>query len=158
MSDIEIQKPEVSDFLAIAELDRRSWGNKEINRYIPDGEHAWRLWVEYALVFCAYKQGKIVGVALAFPTILGDFVVHKIFVKESERSRGYATALLKHLTEAMDEMRVNSFLTVNPENPAAISVYKKIGYTESVLHKGYYRDSEDRLIISRPYEDRQDDP
>jgi phosphinothricin acetyltransferase len=58
---IRIHKSKPQDFLEIAVLDRRSWRKNRNSKYIPDGEHAWRLWAEHALVCCARKDGKIVG-------------------------------------------------------------------------------------------------
>lgn len=152
MPNIIIRRAAIKDFLEIAELDRESWGDEEINRYIPDGEHAWRLWVEYGLVFCCHKHSEIIGVALAFPTISNLFVVHKIFVRQSERGNSYGTKLLMELVKEMDKMKVDSFLTVDPSNIAAIAVYKKIGYQRLQLYNGFYRKNEDRLIVQRSYQ------
>jgi ribosomal-protein-alanine N-acetyltransferase len=57
------------DFMLVAELDLESWGDDPKDADIPDGEHAWRLWVEYAYVLIAEYDKKIVGGILAFPTI-----------------------------------------------------------------------------------------
>ena len=40
-------------FAAVAALDRRAWKGYPNSRFISDGEHAWRLWCEYALTFVA---------------------------------------------------------------------------------------------------------
>ncbi len=66
-----IRPAQLQDFLCIAELDRESWKDNAYSKYIPDGEHAWRLWVEHALVFCAEEELQIVGVILAFPSVNG---------------------------------------------------------------------------------------
>lgn len=74
-----------SDFLAIAELDREAWELNRNSQFIPDGEHAWRLWVEHALVFLAKEQGIVIGVTLAFPCMSGKWCVHKVFVNHEKR-------------------------------------------------------------------------
>ncbi|SMN10903.1 putative acetyltransferase [uncultured Candidatus Thioglobus sp.] len=93
--DFTIRQAKNADFLQISELDRISWGDKSVNRYIPDGEHVWRLWVEYALVFCCFDNDKIIGVSLAFPTVRNLFAVHKIFVDKSYRNNGIGTVLFE---------------------------------------------------------------
>jgi phosphinothricin acetyltransferase len=110
MSDnFTIKKAVNSDFLQISALDRISWGKDEINQYIPDGEHAWRLWVEYALVFCCFENEKIVGVALAFPTTNNLFAVHKIFVDNNYRNNGYGSLLFEKLIKKMDILKKRQF-------------------------------------------------
>lgn len=149
MDDFVIKKAATTDFLGIAELDRASWGNEEVNKYIPDGEHAWRIWVEHALVFCCYRRTAIVGVALAFPTTSGIYAVHKVFVNKFQRGKGIGKALLRELAKELDKLAVDSFLTVSPNNNAAIAVYEAIGYKEAKLHRGFYREAEDRLVVVR---------
>ena len=146
-----INRAENSDFMKIAELDRNSWGSDEVNRYIPDGEHVWRLWVEYSVVYCCYENKSIIGAALAFPTMDNLFVVHKIFVSPGRRGNNLGTKLFLALVDELDNLKVDSFLTVSPDNDAAIKLYKKFGYREERFCKGYYRESEDRIIMLRNY-------
>ncbi|SMN01480.1 putative acetyltransferase [uncultured Candidatus Thioglobus sp.] len=149
--DFIIRKAKNADFLQISELDRVSWGNKSVNRYIPDGEHAWRLWVEYALVFCCFDDDKIIGVSLAFPTVKNLFAVHKIFVDKSYRNNGIGTTLFEKIIKEMDNSKQNSFLTVSPENDNAIKLYENMGYVFDEMVKGYYRKEEDRIVMIRRF-------
>ncbi len=137
------------DFLEIAALDRQAWGAGELERYIPDGEHAWRLWTEHALVYCAESHGTITGAVLAFPCLDGTFCVHKVFVSEKHRGAGVGSRLLERALEETDRRGVRTFLTVNPENKQAIAVYEKWGFENSQLVEGYYRPEEHRCIFIR---------
>ena len=56
--DITIRKSKISDFLEISELDRQAWRDNRNSDFIPDGEHVWRLWVEYSTVFVAEYNKK----------------------------------------------------------------------------------------------------
>ena len=81
------KKAVVTDFLKISKLDRKVWKNNINSKFIPDGEHAWRIWVENALVFIAEKNHEVVGAILAFPCLSGEICIHKVFVKENERKK-----------------------------------------------------------------------
>lgn len=138
-----------ADFLGIAALDRAAWRDNRNSAFIPDGEHAWRHWVEDALVFCARDGERIVGAALAFPCLDGRFCLHKAMVYPTYRGQGIATRLMELLLEALDSRRADVFLTVDPLNEAAIHLYERWGFGERRLAPGYYRDEEDRLVLMR---------
>lgn len=149
---IKIRKAKITDFIAIAALDRIAWLDNKCSEFIPDGEHVWRIWVEHALVYCAENNdGDIVAAILAFPTQQNSYCVHKVFVAKEFKAKGIGSKLFACLLKALDSLSVTSFLTVDPENSAAIALYKKWGYTSSVLVKGYYRPEEDRLVLTRLY-------
>ena len=150
-NNLVLRKAHTCDFFQIAELDRCSWNDGWASQYVPDGEHVWRLWVEYALVFCCFEGKKLVGVSLAFPTINNTFAVHKIFVHNDFRDKGIGTLLFNQLIEEMDKYDKDSFLTVSPENNAAIKLYKNLGYETEELINGYYREDEHRIIMKRHF-------
>jgi GNAT superfamily N-acetyltransferase len=99
---IQVEHAFVEDFLQIAQLDRTAWTQNLNSEYIPDGEHVWRIWVEHALVFCAKDNDKILGVALAFPTLVGSFCVHKVFVDKAYRGKGIGGRLFEALFQKLD--------------------------------------------------------
>ncbi len=146
---IRIQKARVKDFLSIAQLDRKAWRQNRSSKFIPDGEHAWRLWVEHALVYSAKEERKIMGAILAFPCLSGDFCIHKVFVEPTVRKMKIGTRLFKKLLQDLDRRGVHSFLTVDPLNENALALYTKWGFTERTFVKGFYRENEDRLVLKR---------
>ncbi len=146
---VRIQKPEMRDFLEIARLDRSAWKKNRKADFIPDGEHAWRLWVEHALVYCAKKDGRIVGAILAFPCLSGAFCIHKVFVDPNCRKMKIGTMLFEKMLQDLDQRKAKSFLTVDPSNESARALYNKWGFTERGFVKGFYREDEDRLILYR---------
>ena len=87
--------------------------------------------------------------ALAFPTLSGTFCLHKIFVDRSCRGGGVGTQLMEQILAAIDEQAVDCFLTVDPQNEAAIRLYESFGFTERVNVNGYNRESEDRFVLTR---------
>lgn len=148
---IKYEKTTVSEFLAIAELDREAWKLNRNSEFIPDGEHVWRLWVEHALVFLAKEANVVIGAILAFPCISKKWCVHKVFVRQDKRGLGIGTKLFDELLKEIDKIGVDCFLTVDPINDSAIRLYEKWGFTEREFVKGYYRPNEDRFVLTRKY-------
>ena len=148
-----IRRAQSSDFLEIAALDRESWGSDPKDAFIPDGEHAWRLWVEFAHVLVAEADNQIVGAILAFPTIEKKeilFAVHKVFVHPQYKGNGLGTRLFYQLLEILDkEEQAASFLTVQPQNKPAIKLYNNMGYESAKYVEGYYRPNEHRVVMVR---------
>jgi len=146
---MEIRRANVTDFMAIAALDRTVWSRNRNAEFIPDGEHVWRLWVEHGLVYCAMHDGVLVGAIVAFPCLSGVFCVHKAFVVEALRGQQIGTRLFEALLAELDRLGAESFLTVDPINEAGVRLYEKWGYTERRFVKGYYRPHEDRYVLTR---------
>jgi len=149
---MQIRKAKIAEFTAIAQLDRVAWLESFKGEFIPDGEHVWRIWVEFASTFVAVdEEGNIIGVSLAFPCNHGVYNVHKLFVATEHRGKGIGTELMRVLLEEMDELKVDSSLTVYPKNPSAIALYTKLGFTDKRFEKDYYGDAEDRFVLTRRY-------
>lgn len=146
-----IRRARVDDFLAIAALDREAWRENRHSDFIPDGEHVWRAWVEHALVWCAQDGERIVGAVLAFPCTDGSYWLHKVFVARDRRGDGIGSRLFEGILAELDRLHVEVSLTVDPVNKAAIALYEKWGFTQSRLEPGYYREHEDRLVLTRPH-------
>lgn len=139
-----------ADFLDIALLDRRAWKQNRHSERIPDGEHAWRIWVQYALTLKAEDaENGILGAALAFPTQQNGYFLHKIIVEPTLRNRGIGTKLLSALLTEIDKLSQPLFLTVDPHNAAAIRLYQKQGFQKQKHVRGFYRAEEDRDLMIR---------
>lgn len=145
----EIRAAVPRDFLAVAALDRVAWGDDPVDAFIPDGEHVWRLWCEHALTFVAEREGEIVGAAVAFLCLDGRYCLHKIFVSADCRGAGVGSELMRAILARIDEDGAETFLTVNPVNEAAQTVYRRWGFEPHELVKGFYREAEDRWVYVR---------
>ena len=150
MANFTIRRAAPQDFLGIAALDRIVWTG-EHDRYIPDGEHVWRIWCEYAHVWVtetpALPPGPwspVAGAALLFPTVSGELMLHKIFVHAACGGLGMGTALLRTVLAAAD---APVLLTVNPANSRALALYRKLGFTTRAEINGFYRPEEDRFLL-----------
>lgn len=150
-TDYRLSPAVVADFLEIAALDREIWKSVPHGEVIPDGEHAWRIWCEHALLYTARDaSGLFAGAILAFPGIMGEICVHKVMVAKEHQGKGVGSLLFGVLLEEIDRQNGQCFLTVSPENPAAIALYRKWGFTKEQFVSGYYRKSEHRLVMIRP--------
>ncbi|MGE4291182.1 MAG: N-acetyltransferase family protein [Desulfovibrio sp.] len=145
----EVRRAEPGDFLEIAALDRVTWRSNRNSAFIPDGEHVWRLWAEHALTYVARREGRLFGVIVAFPCLDGRFCVHKVIVEPEQRGRGVGSGLFERLLCELDGLGADAFLTVDPENQAALALYAKWGFDERTFVPGFYRADEDRFVLLR---------
>jgi phosphinothricin acetyltransferase len=147
---MKIRKAKISEFTAIAKLDRVAWLESFKGEFIPDGEHVWRIWVEFASTFVALdEEDNIIGASLAFPCNHGVYNVHKLFVAKEHRGKGIGTELMRVLLKEIDKLKVDSSLTVYPKNPSAIALYTKLGFKDKRFEKDYYGEEEDRFVLTR---------
>lgn len=147
---MQIEKSRPRDFLAVVALDRVVWGQNAHSEFIPDGEHVWRIWCEHALVYVARTDSdEIAGAVLAFPCLDGRFCLHKVVVSEAHRGAGLGGKLFAALFADLDQRAVDCFLTVDPANERAIRLYRNWGFDEEEFVAGYYRELEDRLVLTR---------
>lgn len=149
MAEIEISKAVPADFEALAALDREAWGDNRHSRFVPDGEHTWRIWCEYAVTHTARQEGLLLGAVVAFPVRDGRYCLHKILVAKPARSRGVGSRLFEAAMADLDRMGVACFLTVDPVNERAIGLYEKYGFVKGELVRGFYRNYEDRWVMQR---------
>lgn len=150
MPTLRIIKTHQSDFLKIAALDRVAWLNNVHGEFIPDGEHVWRMWCEHSVMFSAKYDDKIVGAILAFCCEDGRYCIHKVMVDERWRGKGIGGQLFEALLNALDKKNVECFLTVDPNNDHAITLYHSWGFHKRELVEGFYRAHEHRYVLTRP--------
>ncbi len=138
------------DFLDVAALDRMAWPDAE-DVFIPDGEHAWRLWCEHATVLVARwsesslpNSRSVAGALLMFPTNHGECFLHKIMVHPDCRGSGIGSALMR---AGLARTTTKTFLTVDPANQHAVKLYENFGFEIERLVPGYYRPHEDRYVM-----------
>lgn len=148
----EIRPAQTDEFLDVAALDRIAWPIMD-DTFIPDGEHIWRVWCNYANLLVAVvgdreplsESNSVAGALVMFPTKQHEQVLHKIMVHPICRGHGIGKALMQ---EALDGARVPVILTVDPENTPAVQLYEQFGFRIRERIDGYYRPHEDRLIMA----------
>jgi len=139
------------DFVGIAELDSNAWRESTHPERVPDGEHVWRIWVDDAFVFVAHERGHVVGAIVALPSRHGTLFVHKVMVEEPYRRRGIGTRLFELLLAHVDaSVGAACYLTVDPSREAEVRRYEHLGFTDKRFATGFYREDEDRYVMTRP--------
>ena len=146
---MKIRRAGKKDFLQIADLDKNVWLDSPGGECIPDGTHVWAVWVDKALVYCAEENNNILGVAIAFSCVDGEYFLHKTFVSKNARGRGIVAKVFAALLEKTDKLKLKITLTVAPDNEKAVALYEKQGFTEKKLLKDYYGKGKDRFIMTR---------
>ena len=140
-----------ADFVGIAELDGRAWAESAHPDRVPDGEHVWRIWVDDAFVFVARDGTRVVGAIVALPSRRGTLFVHKVMVDAAYRRRGIGTRLFELLLDHVDAtVHAACYLTVDPSRDAEVRRYERLGFTDKRFVAGFYREDEDRYVMTRP--------
>jgi ribosomal protein S18 acetylase RimI-like enzyme len=147
-ASIELATP--ADFLPISALDRIAWLHTG-EPFIADGEHVWRVWCQYATVIVARVQselpqtGPIAGALLMFPTNGNEQFLHKIMVHPDCRGRGLGSQLMQ---AGLARANQPVLLTVDPQNSAAVQLYRNFGFEVREHVAGYYRQHEHRYLMA----------
>ncbi len=98
---------------------------------------------------CAKIENEVIGFAgMCF--VLDEGYVYNIAVDKEFRGSGVATQMLKHLLTYAKSLNLKFVsLEVRNSNAAARSLYKKCGFKECGLRKGFYDSpKEDALIMT----------
>ena len=116
--------------LAIAELDRVAWAASPGASFVPDGEHAWRVWAEYSFVAAAISDGLVLGALGAFDTSTPTLhFLHKLFVRADVRGTGIGRTLMDSYCAYLDGWGMLAELTTAPTNEAMIALSDSFGFT-----------------------------
>lgn len=146
LNGISVAKTEVADLPAIAELERQCfsspWSKRALLESLQAGTH----------FFTARINNKIAGYA-GVSIVAGEGYITNIAVFGESRRKGVGSTLISYLVESARAARLE-FLTleVRPSNETAISLYKKYGFAQAGLRKGFYTSpKEDALIFTRRF-------
>ena len=82
-----------------------------------------------------------------FPTQTDEFLLHKIMVHADVRGHGIGSELMR---AALERAPRPVLLTVNPENDAAVKLYRNFGFEVRERVDGYYRAHEHRYVMVHP--------
>ena len=109
------------------------WTKKQIEESLKDKNNK---------CFLLKKDAKIVAY---LNTLFGLDEIEILTIASSEERKGYGTKLLQHLESFKKPM----FLEVSLKNERAESFYKKNGFSQINVRKGYYKDGSDAVIMMK---------
>ena len=93
----------------------------------------------------------IIGYGLML-RVLDEAQILNLCIHPKQQTYGYGRKMLEHLLQ-FTQLTKSVFLEVRPSNIAAISLYKKIGFKQVGIRKGYYPNGdqarEDALILRK---------
>jgi ribosomal-protein-alanine N-acetyltransferase len=98
----------------------------------------------------AREEGEVVGYLLSWH-VLDELHVLQVATAEARRRRGIGRGLVDVvLTYAKDAGVRLVLLEVRRSNVAALALYRRVGFAEVNVRKGYYADGEDAVEMQLP--------
>ena len=140
-----IRKMTAEDVSAVVEIEKECfslpWSQKSFLNSLERDDTLFLVCVDDE----ANVQG-YVGMYISF----GEAEITNVAVDPKQRKRGYADALISRSKEmAKDQNVTNILLEVRMTNQPAISLYKKHGFAEIGIRKGFYEfPTEDARIMT----------
>ncbi len=141
---------EERDLPAMAEIERRCFHtpwSEEVLREDMTGNP-----MSVYIVLDA-DDGEVAGY-MSFWQIFDEGHINNVAVLPEYRRRHGASELLEFMTAVSEERGISSHtLEVRASNEGAISLYRKFGFEEAGVRRGYYEDDgEDAIIMWRNHE------
>ena len=93
----------------------------------------------YTKIYIYVENGVVMGL-IHINDIYDRYEVYYIYVLQEFRQRGIALKLMQYVINLGKENNIiNITLEVKEDNLAAINLYKKLGFIEKSVRKGYYK-------------------
>ncbi len=120
--------------------------------FSPWSEASFRSAIENGWICRVLREGGAVRSWAVVMTVMDEAELLLIGTAPEVQRQGFGGRLLRRiLAEAADRGARSVFLEVRRSNEAAISLYRKAGFVESGLRRGYYRTAggrEDALLMT----------
>jgi [ribosomal protein S18]-alanine N-acetyltransferase len=153
---VRVRKAQPADIAAMFKLDHQSlsaahWSEQQYKSLFngPDGDSTYLAFVaEDETEVAASDQEKTPAGFLVGRCVDVECELQNIAVASGFRRRGIATLLVSELVgEARAHHAAEIFLEVRQSNAAARALYKKLGFEERGLRKGYYLNPAEDAIL-----------
>ncbi len=135
----------IEDCEAVGEIERR---NFSVPWTVDDFEGS-IVQDNYRLYVCVSDDDEIIGYS-SFYFVVDEAEIVNIFVREDYRKSGIGKALIeKMIEEARNQNVKNMFLEVRKSNEPAKGLYKKCGFSDVSIRKGFYEKPTEDAIVMR---------
>jgi len=144
MEKVRVRAMEMDDLPSVCTLENAAqpspWSRNQF---------AHELALPHGRLTVAELAGTVVGYLCAWE-VAGELEIQNVVTGVEFRRRGVAAVLLEELLEYSRRRAVERLLLeVRSGNLAAIALYRRYGFTESGVRRGYYADGEDALLMER---------
>lgn len=93
----------------------------------------------YTKIYAFIEKSNIIGI-IHINDIYDRYEINNIYVLKEHRNKKVASQLMnKIIFDAEKNKKINITLEVKKDNIAAINLYKKHGFVEKAVRKGYYK-------------------
>lgn len=136
---------EITAILQIAKIERacfaEPWSVSSVEAQLESGNSVFAR---------AYDGERLVGYAVG-TAAFDEAELYRLAVLPGERRRGFGEGLLHDfLQECHRRGAARVFLEVRAKNTPALSLYRKAGFAQIAVRKGYYGD-DDAVIMEREF-------
>ncbi|BBB25056.1 ribosomal protein S18-alanine N-acetyltransferase [Amphritea japonica] len=146
MNDALLRQLTVDDLPALAELEANCfnppWSDSQLHSYIVSAR---------CLSVGLWQDGQL-GCFAMLSTVLDEAELLQIAVRTDLRGRGLAGRVLQFAHQQLQQRGiVRNMLEVRSSNAPAISLYRRLGYQQDGVRKGYYPTAtgrEDAVLMS----------
>ena len=146
MTETLLRRLEIEDLSALAELEaccfNPPWSDSQLHSYIVG---------KRCLSVGLWQGGRLDCFAL-LSTVLDEAELLQIAVRPDFRGRGLAKRVLQCVHDQLQQRGiVRNMLEVRSSNASAISLYRRLGYQQEGIRKGYYPTAngrEDAILMS----------
>lgn len=143
MLQVELRPMTLADLPQVEALDREAFPT-------PWPENAFRYELTrnpHAICWVAEQSAHLVGVIVVW-LVLDEAHIATLAVQDDLRKRGIGQKLLaRALLLCSESGATSAMLEVRESNRAAQSLYRKLGFEEVGLRKGYYQDTHEDAIL-----------
>ncbi len=145
LADVEVREMELADLDQVLDIER-------LSQVTPWSARAFLAELEnsYSVYLVACRGERVVGFAGMW-LVVDEAHVTNIAVHPAERGRGIGSLLLEELERRARAAGAGHVtLEVRVTNRVARSLYRRHGFTDRGLRRGYYRDTgEDAVIMGK---------
>ena len=144
-TSIVIRPARLEDLAALAVLEQQVFETAVYPDFFFRQAHD--LWPDFLLL--AWQEQQLLGYLLAAPGQQGLASVGILSLAVSAQSRGLGVgqALLDYLLQHCPAATRQLWLTVAPDNPAALHLYEKSGFIQQKYAEDYYGKGEPRWVL-----------
>jgi ribosomal-protein-alanine N-acetyltransferase len=148
-ASVQIRPARVADIAMLAQLEQQIFETVVYPEFFFRQAHD--LWPDFLLL--AWLDGHLVGYLLAAPGQQGVETIGILSLGVASQSRGYGVgkALLHYFLQHCPEHTRRLWLTVSPDNEAALRLYQQLGFYQEQYYPDYYGVGEHRLLLAKQF-------